>query len=123
MIDMTKVVEAYFASIDRQDLPATLATLSPACTIEYVTDGSRFIGRDDGVKAYFEKRNAGCEKSWHGDFFHVADAAAARVATRFKVRRTDRGVPERHGDNINVFEFDGALIKRISVWRGVPVKG
>ena len=122
-MNLTKTVETYFAAIDRQDLAATLATMAPGCTIEYVTDGSRFVGRDSGVKAYFEKRNAGCEKSWHGDFFHVADGPAARVATRFRVRRTDKGVPERHGDNINVFEFEGGLIKRIAVWRGVPVKG
>ncbi|HZQ73625.1 MAG TPA: nuclear transport factor 2 family protein [Burkholderiales bacterium] len=121
-MSLTETVEAYFASIDRQDLPATLATMAPDCTIEYVTDGSRFVGRDSGVKAYFEKRNAGCEKSWHGDFFHVADVAAGRVATRFKVRRTDRGVPERHGDNINVFQFAGGKIQRIAVWRGVPSK-
>ena len=121
-MELTRCVEAYFAAIDRKDLDAVLKLMSPACTIEYVTDGSRFAGRDEGVKAYFEKRNAGVEKSWHGDFFHVADTSAARVATRFKVRRTDKGVPERHGDNINVFEFDGTLIKRISVWRGVPVK-
>ena len=61
--DMTRRVEEYFAAIDRQDLAATLATMAPGCTIEYVTDGSRFVGRDSGVKAYFEKRNAGWSAS------------------------------------------------------------
>src|SRR5581483_6584968 len=36
-MSLTETVEAYFASIDRQDLPATLATMAPDCTIEYVT--------------------------------------------------------------------------------------
>ena len=117
-MNMTNVVEAYFAAVDRSDLAGILKTMAPECTMHYVSAGERYEGRDTGVKAYFEKRNAGCESSWHGDFWHVVDAPAGRVATRFGVRRTDKGQPERAGDNLNVFEFDGALIKRIHVWRG-----
>ena len=95
-----------------------METMAPDCVIEYVTDGSRFEGRDEGVKAYFEQRNANVLKSWHGNFRHAVDAASGRVATRFDVRRTDRGAPERTGDNINLFEFDGERIRRIAVWRG-----
>ena len=116
--EMTDRVEAYFASSDRSDLAATLDTMASDCVIEYVTDGSRFEGRDEGVKAYFEQRNALVLKSWHGNFRHAADAASGRVATRFDVRRTDRGVPERTGDNMNLFEFEGGRIRRIAVWRG-----
>ena len=111
-------VEAYFASIDRSDLAGTLETMASDCVIEYVSDGSRFEGRDTGVKAYFEQRNRNVLKSWHGNFTHAADPASGRVATRFNVRRTDRDAPERTGDNINLFEFDGQRIKRIAVWRG-----
>ena len=117
--ELSAQVEAYFASIDRSDLAATLATMAPDCVIEYVSDGTRFEGRDAGVKAYFEQRNRNVLKSWHGNFTHTADAANARVATRFSVRRTDRGAAERSGDNINLFQFDGRLITRIAVWRGV----
>jgi len=116
--DLTDQVEAYFANVDRSDLAAVLATMTPDCVIEYVTDGSRFEGRDEGVKAYFEKRNAGVLKSWHGNFWHVADPSNGRVTTRFDVRRTDRGAAERTGDNINIFEFEGSRIRRIAVWRG-----
>jgi SnoaL-like domain len=115
---LTARVETYFACVDRSDLAGILATMSPDCIVEYVTDGSQFIGRDTGVKAYFEQRNTIVVKSWHGNFTHAADAASGRVATRFDVRRTDRGVAERTGDNINLFEFDGLNIKRIAVWRG-----
>lgn len=116
--ELTAQVEAYFASIDRSDIAATLATMTPDCAIEYVTDGSRFEGRDAGVKAYFEKRNLNVLKSWHGNFWHVADPSNARVTTRFDVRRTDRGAAERTGDNVNIFEFEGSRIRRIAVWRG-----
>ena len=118
MQELTDRVEAYFASVDRSDLAATLEIMTPECVIEYVSDGTRFEGRDEGVKAYFEKRNANVLKSWHGNFRHTVDAASGRVATRFDVRRTDRDVPERTGDNINLFEFDGERIRRIAVWRG-----
>ncbi|MBM3519067.1 MAG: nuclear transport factor 2 family protein [Alphaproteobacteria bacterium] len=118
-MSLTSTVEAYFAAVDRSDLAGILATMTPDCVMHYVRAGERYEGRDTGVKAYFEKRNAGVEKSWHGDFWHVADVPASRVATRFVVRRTDKGQPERRGDNVNIFEFDGTLIKRIHVWRGL----
>lgn len=111
-------VEAYFACVDRSDLAGILATMTPDCVVEYVTDGSQFVGRDAGVKAYFEQRNSIVVKSWHGNFTHAADLERGRVATRFDVRRTDKGVAERTGDNINLFEFAGLSIKRIAVWRG-----
>ena len=116
---LTECVERYFACVDRKDLAGVLATMTADCVVEYVSDGSRFEGRDAGVKAYFEKRNAQVVQSWHGNFRHAADVAAGRVATRFDVRRTDHGAPERGSDNINFFEFDGGKIRRIAVWRGV----
>jgi hypothetical protein len=116
--DLTKQVEAYFGAVDRADLAGILKTMTPDVTMHYVSAGERYSGRDTGVKAYFTKRNAGVEKSWHGDFWHIADVPAGRVATRFGVRRTDKGQPERLGDNVNTFEFEGTLIKRICVWRG-----
>jgi ketosteroid isomerase-like protein len=116
--DLTARVESYFASVDRSDLAGILATMTPDCVVEYVTDGSRFEGRDAGVRDYFEKRNAMVVQSWHGNVRHAADAASGRVATRFEVRRTDKGAAERFGDNINLFEFAGDRIARIAVWRG-----
>ena len=119
MNTLTQIIETYFACVDRKDLAGILATMTPDCVVEYVSEGSRFEGRDAGVRAYFEQRNAAVEQSWHGNFRHAADPALGRVATRFDVRRTDRGKPERVGDNINFFEFENGKIRRIAVWRGV----
>lgn len=110
-------VEAYFAAADNCDVRGTLATMAPDCVLEYLTEGLRFEGRDTGVKAYFVERAAKVVRSWHGDFTHTADAQNGRVATRFVVRRTDRGDAERSADNIDLFQFEGRLIKRISVWK------
>jgi ketosteroid isomerase-like protein len=118
--ELIACVEAYFASADRCDVAATLAAMAPDCVMEYLTEGLRYEGRDAGIKAYFEARARNVVKSWHGNFRHVADAAAGRVATRFAVRRTDKGGVERTGDNIDLFEFEGRRIKRITVWKSAP---
>ena len=79
MKELTDRVEAYFASIDRSDLAATLATMTPDCVIEYVTDGSRFEGivppfprlhYDDAVKILHEGFEQGALENkfeWGGD--------------------------------------------------------
>lgn len=110
-------VEAYFDAADRCDVPGTLATMAPDCVLEYLTEGLCFEGRDTAVKIYFLERANKVVRSWHGDFTHTADAASGRVATRFAVRRTDRGLAERTADNINLFQFEELQIKRISVWK------
>lgn len=110
-------VEAYFASADKCDVSATLETMAPDCVVEYLTEGVRYEGRDEGVKAYFEQRAKNVAKSWHGNLSHVADPVSGRVATRFDVRRTDKDGVERTGDNIDLFQFEGRQIKRISVWK------
>lgn len=119
--DLIERVEAYFAYADRCDVAGTLSTMAPDCVLEYLTEGLRYTGRDAGIKTYFEQRAKKVVKSWHGDFSHTADAQAGRVATRFAVRRTDQGLAERTGDNINLFQFEGGLIKRISVWKSAGI--
>ncbi|MEO7402828.1 MAG: nuclear transport factor 2 family protein [Burkholderiales bacterium] len=113
-------VEAYFACVDRSDLAGVLAAMAPDCVVEYRSQGQVFEGREEGIRKYFTERNANCLKSWHGNFTHTVDAANNRIATRFDVRRTDRGAAERFGDNLNLFQFEGPLMKRIAVWRGEP---
>jgi hypothetical protein len=114
---LIKCVETYFGAADRCDPAGAMATMTPDCVMEYLTDNRRYVGRDTGIKKYLEERAGIVKKSWHGDFVHAADPARNMIATRFKVRRTDAGQPERHGDNLNLFQFEGRLIKRIWVWR------
>lgn len=115
--ELIEQVERYFACADQRDVAGTLETMAPDCVLEYLTEGLRYVGRDGAIKAYFEERAAKVVKSWHGDFMHAADPQRGLVATRFAVRRTDRGMAERTGDHINLFQFDGCRIKRISVWK------
>ena len=112
-------VEEYFASVDRNDIAGTLATMTADCVLEYRTQGKAYTGRDTGIREYFTARNALVAQSWHGNTQHTVDVSRARVATRFDLRRTDRGGLEHTGDNLNLFEFEGDRIKRISVWGGL----
>lgn len=112
-------IEAYFASTDIFDVPATLNTMTPDCVMEYLSDNRRYEGRDEGIKAYFEQRAGKLAKAWHGNFSHVVDPSSGRVATRFDVRRQEKDGDPEVRDNINLFQFEGRLIKRISVWRSV----
>lgn len=117
--ELIDCVEAYFASADKFDVSATLAVMTADCVLEYLTDDRRYEGRDEGIKAYFEQRAKTFENAWHGTFLHVADPARGRVTTRFDVRRKLKDGDKEIRDNINLFEFEGRLVKRISVWRSL----
>ncbi len=116
---LVAIVEAYFGAVDRDDIPGTLATMAPDCVLEYRTLGKVYAGRDSGIRDYFTARRDQVRQSWHVNTQHTVDLSAARVATRFDLRRIDRGGLEQTGDNLNLFEFDGARIRRISVWSGL----
>ncbi|MCC6474311.1 MAG: nuclear transport factor 2 family protein [Burkholderiales bacterium] len=116
------LIEAYVEAADRRDAAAALAMMTPDCIVEYLAEEERYEGQDGAAKAFYEARAKTVASSWHGDYTHTADPQSGRVATRFAVRRTDHGTAARTGDNINLFQFESTLIKRISVWRGPPLK-
>lgn len=120
--ELVERVEAYFASADKGDVAGTLSSMAPDCVLEYLTEGIQYSGRDEGIKTYFEQRAMNVVTSWHGNFVHTVDSQTGRVATRFDVRRTDQGLPERTGDHINLFQFEGRQIKRISVWKSPGIQ-
>lgn len=116
---LVAIIEEYFTSVDRNDIPGTLATMTADCVLEYRTQGKVHAGRDTGIRDYFTARSAQVTQSWHGNTQHTMDLSTARVATRFDLRRIDHGGLEQTGDNLNLFEFEGDRIKRISVWGGL----
>jgi len=112
---MTQQIERYFAAVDAGDIDAIMATLAPRCVLEVVTAGVKHRGLK-AIRAMFEARFQVRASGWHGDFSHATDPAHGFAATRFRVRSVDRDgtVNERH--NINAFEFDGRLIRRVQIW-------
>lgn len=107
--------EHYFAAVDRGDVPATLEVLSPGCVIVVLTHGARHDGRE-AIGEMFERRLEGVSTAWHGNFRHLSDPEKGWVTSRFDVRRTNADGTKVEMDNINFFEFDGLLIKRITIW-------
>lgn len=109
------LAETYFAKVDAKDLDGVLATLAPDCrmtveTFGVVHDGADAIGRM--FEAYFERWT----EIWHGNFDHVADPVAGRLACRFDIRKVapDGTVDEKK--NANFFTIEDGLIRRISVY-------
>jgi ketosteroid isomerase-like protein len=116
--ELIAMVEAYFEGVDRDDLDATLAGMTPDCVLDYKTMGVQYVGRDQGIRNYFIERRANLVHGWHGNCSHTVDVTNGRVATRFELRRTDKDKPAIVNDNLNLFQFEGGKIKRIWVWRG-----
>ena len=107
--------EHYFAAVDRGDVPATLEVLSPDCVIEVLTDGVRHEGRE-AIGEMFKRRLGGVAVAWHGNFRHLCQPDNGWLTSRFDVRRTNADGTKVGMDNINFFEFDGILIKHITIW-------
>ena len=118
--ELIECIEAYFASTDNFDVAATLRTMTPDCTLEYLSADIKHQGRDTGIRKYFEDRAQALASAWHGNFSHSVDTDQGRVATRFNVRRVENEGAMVERDNINLFQFEGRLISEICVWRGSP---
>lgn len=113
--EMVRQAEHYFAAVDSGDVPGTLEVLSPGCVIEVLTDGARHDGHD-AIGEMFRRRLEGVSTAWHGNFRHVSDPEKGWLTSRFDVHRTNADGAKVGMDNINFFEFDGPLIKCITIW-------
>jgi ketosteroid isomerase-like protein len=113
---MIDTIDRYFDTVDNGDVPGTLAELTADCLISVITDGVSHEGRDDAIKAMFERRLESVNDAWHGNRRYVADPASGLASTRFDVRRTSTDGSKIAMDNINFFEFEGDKLRRISIW-------
>ena len=113
---MIETIDRYFDAVDAGDIEATLAVMTPDCTLCVITDNATHSGRDTGIRQMFERRLQNVKTAWHGNRRHIADPAAGIATTRFDVRRTATDGKKRVMDNINFFEFQGDRLHRISIW-------
>jgi ketosteroid isomerase-like protein len=112
---MTKQIERYFAAVDAGDVDAILDTLAPRCVLEVVTANTKHRGLK-AIRALFTARFQIRASGWHGDFTHATDTARGFATTRFRVRSADKDGTVHERYNVNAFEFDGALIRRVQIW-------
>jgi ketosteroid isomerase-like protein len=106
---------AYFGSVDRFDVDATMSHLHPSCVMEVPTHGV-FKGTVAEIRETYERRKETLKSSWHGDFKFMADADAGRLAVRLAVKRTFADGRSTEIDNVTILEFKDGKISRVSAW-------
>lgn len=111
--------EAYFRDVDAFDTDAILSHLTDDVVFHVPTDGVVRDGKA-AVRQTFDNRAGVVKESWHGDFVFMADAAEGRLAVRDAVRRINADGSPQEMDNMTLLEFEGDLIRRITVWMTGP---
>jgi hypothetical protein len=113
---MQALVERYFAAVDRKDLAATLACFAPDARFGIANHGVFYEGRDSGLRGMFERLNGRYARVWHGDFDHLFDLPAQRVASRFRVENTTHEGQLLHKNNCNFFWLRGGVFSQVLVY-------
>jgi hypothetical protein len=113
---MQALVERYFAAVDSKDLAATLACFAPDARFGIANHGVFYEGRDSGLRGMFERLNGRYARVWHGDFDHLFDLPAQRVASRFRVENTTHEGQLLHKNNCNFFWMRGAVFSQVLVY-------
>lgn len=110
------LVERYFAAVDGQDVPATLACFTPDAHFCIANHGVSYRGRDEAMRGMFERLHARYARVWHGDFDHVFDVPRQRVASRFLVKNTTHDGQVLHKNNCNFFALRDGLFSEVFVY-------
>ena len=109
------LVERYFDAVDRKDVPATLACFAPHAHFCIANHGVSYRGHD-ALRGMYDRLHARYAQVWHGDFDHVVDVPAQRVASRFKVQNTTHQGEHLHKNNANVFRIEAGLFSEVFVY-------
>ena len=109
------LAERYFAAVDRMDLAATLACFTPDVRFTIATYDQLYEGRDQGLKAMYERLFARYAKVWHGGFDHVPQPPQ-RIASRFRVENTTLDGQLLVKNNCNFFRLRGELFDEVFVY-------
>lgn len=111
--------EAYFRDVDAFDTDAIVSHLTENVIFDVPTDEVWREGKA-AVRQTFDNRAGAVRESWHGNFVFVADEAEGRLAVRDAVKRTNADGTPQEMDNMTLLEFEGDLIRRITVWMTGP---
>ncbi len=118
--DLIKAVETYFARVDAGEVDTVVELMTPDVVLDVVNHRVRNEGKA-AVREVFRRRLESFANGWHGNFRHLADGDNGWVTSRFDVVRNFRDGRREEMSNINFFEFEGPLIKKISVWMSSQV--
>lgn len=114
--ELRALVERYFAAVDQMNLEATLACFVPDARFVIANHSLEYLGRDTGLRGMFERLNNRYASVWHGEFDHVIDAPAQRVASRFRVENITHAGEKLHKNNCNFFTLRDGLFAQVYVY-------
>jgi ketosteroid isomerase-like protein len=114
--ELIALAERYFAAVDRMDVAATLACFAPDACFTIATYANVYQGRDTAIAGMFERLNGRYAKVWHGDFDHVTDVPAQRIASRFRVENITHEGQKLVKNNCNFFRVQDGLFVEVFVY-------
>ena len=114
--ELIALAERYFAAVDRMDVAATLACFAPDARFTIATYNTLYQGRDTEIAGMFERLNQRYAKVWHGDFDHVTDVPAQRIASRFRVENITHEGQKLVKNNCNFFRLQDGLFAEVFVY-------
>jgi ketosteroid isomerase-like protein len=114
--ELIALAERYFAAVDRMDEAATLACFAPGARFNIATYSNVYQGRDTEIAGMFKRLNERYAKVWHGDFDHVTDLPAQRIASRFRVENITQEGQKLVKNNCNFFRVQDGLFTEVFVY-------
>lgn len=114
--ELIALAERYFAAVDRMDVAATLACFAPDARFSIATYSNVYQGRDTEIAGMFKRLNERYAEVWHGDFDHVTDVPAQRIASRFRVENITHEGQKLVKNNCNFFRVQDGLFTEVFVY-------
>lgn len=113
------VTKQYFDSVDNKRLDGIIGCFAEDGFIHEMTSNTKHEGRDNGVKAMFERLCADNGRIWHGNFVHTVDVENRSICSQFSVEIEPKelGSEEQRYENCNRFYLDeNGKFKRVYVY-------
>lgn len=115
-VQLQALVERYFAAVDQMNMEATLSCFVADARFVIANHAVEYQGRDTGLRGMFERLNDRYASVWHGDFDHVFDVPAQRVASRFRVENVTPAGEKLYKNNCNFFALRDGLFAQVFVY-------
>ena len=114
--ELIALAERYFAAVDRMDVVATLACFASDARFSIATYSNVYQGRDTEIAGMFKRLNERYAKVWHGDFDHLTDVPAQRIASRFRVENITHEGQKMVKNNCNFFRVQDGFFVEVFVY-------
>lgn len=113
-IALVRLVEGYFAAVDRKDLQTCMALFLPDAMFRISTFGVEHHGTEQ-IRGMFERLFGRYVGIWHGNFRHVV-AAPHSIASQFDVENRTAAGDVIRKCNANFFALREGRFSEVSVY-------